>query len=174
MVIVSFEITVYNMWHSQVLEHKVIWVFRVIATSLNFGSKSHHFEVGHMRLYSIMIKPIAFHNDRKYCSRSQAIAGVVIDHHISKNSLMRKIISVGFSPWATKETKQKPVETWAWKTWKLTVYRHSFGHHHSFGQWPPWAQINTDQLQTLYIYVIIWDITCEFFWAKWNDTIVQN
>jgi hypothetical protein len=45
-----------------------------------------------MRLYSIMIELITFHNDRKYCGRSQAIAGVIIDHLISQNSLM---IAVG-------------------------------------------------------------------------------
>ena len=41
-----------------------------------------------MRLYSIMIELITFHIDRKYCGRSQAIAGVIIDHHTSQNSLM--------------------------------------------------------------------------------------
>ena len=41
-----------------------------------------------MRLYSIMIGLITIHNDRTYCDRSQAITGVIIDHHISQNSLM--------------------------------------------------------------------------------------
>ena len=42
-----------------------------------------------MRLYSIMIELITFHHDRKYCGRSQAIGGVIIDHHIPQNSLMQ-------------------------------------------------------------------------------------
>lgn len=41
-----------------------------------------------MGLYSIMMKLITLHNDCKYCGRSQAIAGVIINHHISQNSLM--------------------------------------------------------------------------------------
>ena len=47
-----------------------------------------------MRLYSNMIKLIKFHCDRKYCGRSQAIAGVITDHHSSQNSLMAGISSL--------------------------------------------------------------------------------
>ena len=36
-----------------------------------------------------MISFVTFHDDRRHCGRSQSIAGVVIDHHISQNSLMR-------------------------------------------------------------------------------------
>ena len=45
-------------------------------------------DVGHMRLYSNMIKLIIFHKDRKYCGRSHVIADIITDHHISPNSLM--------------------------------------------------------------------------------------
>jgi hypothetical protein len=47
-----------------------------------------------MGLYSIMIKLITFHSDRKYCGRSQAIAGVIIDRHIFQNSLMSRALRV--------------------------------------------------------------------------------
>jgi hypothetical protein len=77
---VLFEIQVHKMWKSG---------YKRCRSHKQIVSGSHHLEVGHMRLYSIMINIITFHNDRKYCGRSQAIAGVITDHHIFQNSLMQ-------------------------------------------------------------------------------------